>query len=816
MKKQCILTALLFACLFALVLAACDGEERESASEGAPSDTSSYPSESESESESASESEGESESESESAKPVPTESVLRFELNQAGDGYILVGYEFLMADTVIPTEHNGLPVLAIAEGAFKACSQLESVRFGHESRVETIGESAFAGCYSLQTIDLPSTLTSIGGRAFEGCNRLAVTSYGGARYLGNEENPYLLLLKAESVTLTSCQVHAETRLIDQSAFGSCSKLTSLTFEGESQVIFIGQNAFAGCSSLREITLPRGVKVLGGQVFRNCRQLVSVSIPADSALEVIGTGAFTGCSMLESLSIPKSVRSLGTDAFKGCDKLLHTESEGAYYLTDDAGALTVLMGVKDRNLTEFTVPDSVRVIYQNAFAKCASLARVSFGAASLLQTLGCNAFAECTSLEALTLPSDMCELGFGAFSGCSALRELTIPFAFTTQGAALSHFGALFGATSYLEQAAFIPENLCRVTICGGRLGASAFYECAGLRDIILLDGVYEIGDFAFMGCAGITVLNIPKTVEKIGNYAFLQCAALTAITVDADNAVYCAVGGCLIDKQKKELLKGFSDSVIPQDMGLVRIAPYAFYGCTGLQSVQVPDGVKTIGFAAFGGCSSLCELELPSTLASINGSAFEGCLALATLSVPCSVTVIGESAFAGCISLSALVFEEGSMLRGIGAHAFGDCIALVSATIPSKVEKIGDGIFLGCTALISLSIQEGNECYISIGDAVIEIASKTLVQGCQSTVIADDGSVVRIGRQAFYGMTPITRMEIPSSITSIGAEAFLGCTSLAELVFDGSCDEWAQIDKFASSFDSTVFYTVRCTDGFAS
>lgn len=814
MKKQCILTVLLFACLCALLLAACDGGERESASEGAPSDTSSYPSESESESESASESE--SESESESAKPVPTESVLRFELNQAGDGYILVGYEFLMADTVIPTEHNGLPVLAIAEGAFKACSQLESVRFGHGSRVETIGESAFAGCYSLQTIDLPSTLTSIGGRAFEGCNRLAVTSYGGARYLGNEENPYLLLLKAESVTLTSCQVHEDTRLVDQSAFGSCSKLTSLTFEGESQVIFIGQNAFAGCSSLKEFTLPRGVKVLGGQAFRNCRQLVSVSIAADSALEVIGTGAFTGCSMLESLSIPKSVRSLGADAFKGCDKLLHTESEGAYYLTDDAGALTVLMGVKDRNLTEFTVPDSVRAIYQNAFAKCALLARVSFGEASGLQTLGCNAFAECTSLEVLTLPSDMCELGFGAFSGCSALRELTVPFAFTTQGATLSHFGALFGATSYLDQAAFIPEDLCRVTICGGRLGASAFYECVCLRDIILLDGVCEIGDFAFMGCAGITALNIPKTVEKIGNYAFLQCAALTAITVDAENTVYCAVDGCLIDKQKKELLKGFSSSVIPQDMGLVRIAPYAFYGCTGLQSVQIPRGVEVIGFAAFGGCSSLSELKLPSTLAEIDGSAFEGCHALVALSVPCGVTVIGESAFAGCTSLSSLVFEEGSMLREIGTHAFGDCTALVSVTIPGKVEKIGDGIFLGCTALTSLAVQEGNECYISIGDALIEIASKTLVQGCQSTVIADDGSVERIGRQAFYGMTPITRMEIPSSITAIGAEAFLGCTSLGEIVFDGSCDEWAQIDKFASSFDSTVFYTVRCTDGFAS
>ena len=115
----------------------------------------------------------------------------------------------------------------------------------------------------------------------------------------------------------------------------------------------------------------------------------------------------------------------------------------------------------------------------------------------------------------------------------------------------------------------------------------------------ILDGVTSIGERAFYGCTGLTSVTIPYSVTSIGNYAFYGCSGLTSITVAKGNTKYHSAGNCLIETESKTLIAGCKNSIIPTDGSVTSIGDGAFYGCTGLTSVTIPDSVTSIGDDAF-------------------------------------------------------------------------------------------------------------------------------------------------------------------------------------------------------------------------
>ena len=122
-------------------------------------------------------------------------------------------------------------------------------------------------------------------------------------------------------------------------------------------------------------------------------------------------------------------------------------------------------------------------------------------------------------------------------------------------------------------------------------------------DVVVPDGVTEIGDYAFYGCSSLSSIEIPGSVMEIGDYAFS--------------------------------------------------------GCSSLSSIKLPDSVRSIGDYAFSGCSSLSSIEIPGSVTSIGDCAFSGCSSLSSIEIPGSVTSIGYSAFSGCDKLTILC-EKGS------------------------------------------------------------------------------------------------------------------------------------------------------------
>jgi len=211
-------------------------------------------------------------------------------------------------------------VTNIGEFAFFNCSSLTSVTIGNG--VTSIGGAAFGGCNSLTSVIIPDSIMNVGSEAFYECNSLQYNEYENAYYLGNSTNPYVVLIKAKDENITSCTIHENTRFIYDSAFNGCKNLqyneyenayylgnntnpyvvlikakdesiTSCTIHENTKFIYF--NAFIGCGSLTNITVPDSVTSIGGFAFRNCSRLGRITI--GNGVTSIGYSAFYDCRRL---------------------------------------------------------------------------------------------------------------------------------------------------------------------------------------------------------------------------------------------------------------------------------------------------------------------------------------------------------------------------------------------------------------------------------------------------------------------------------------------------------------------------------------
>ena len=235
------------------------------------------------------------------------------------------------------------------------------------------------------------------------------------------------------------------------------------------------------------------------------------------------------------------------------------------------------------------------------------------------------------------------------------------------------------------------------------------------------------------------------------------------------------------------------------------IGDYAFWGCSKLTSITIPQGVTRIGDFAFTSCAGLTSISIPEGVKIIGNSAFIFCTSLTNIAIHKGVTSIGEKAFSGCSKLQSVTIPED--VTSIGKEAFFGCLNLNSISIPKSVACIGEKAFSGCISLGYIHVEKGNVTYDSRKgcNAIIETATNTLIAGCEKTNIPK--SVTSIGQAAFYGYRGVTytytivnrrkpletagkgsirvglnSVKIPKNVTSIGDYAFWGCDFLKTVI----------------------------------
>ena len=282
---------------------------------------------------------------------------------------------------------------------------------------------------------------------------------------------------------------------------------------------------------------------------------------------------------------------------------------------------------------------------------------------------------------------------------------------------------------------------------------------------------------------------IRKGVKVIGNSAFWLCSSLTNINIP--NGVTTIGEGAFVRCKSLTIIN------IPNSV--TTIGEGAFAWCKSLTSINIPNSVTTIGERAFSGCESLTNINIPNSVTTIGEGAFSCCNSLTSINISNSVTTIGEGAFRGCESLTNINIPNS--VTTIGEGAFKDCNSLISINIPNSVTIIENCAFEDCESLTSITIPSsvvtiiGNPFCLWHGnlyneskafiyeDHVLFNRNKTtlIAYRAKETSYTIPNSVTTIGEHAFSDCDSLTSINIPNSVTTIGEGAFISCNSLTSI-----------------------------------
>lgn len=384
--------------------------------------------------------------------------------------------------------------------------------------------------------------------------------------------------------------------------------------------------------------------IGHGAFYNCKNIIRVTIPF--GVKEIDSSAFTGCESMEIIELPQGLERIGESAFWWCTSLKEIALPNSLISIGDYAFRTCW------NLTSLYIPESVSEIGGGFIESCDRLENIKIAAGNyyflmadgvLYNSRQTKVVACLKNQSSVTLPASVTEIGKAAFAYCTRLKKIDLSQSILT-------------------------------------IGERAFFYCMGLNEIKLPNSVMRIGADAFNACIGITSITLPQSVSEIGENAF-NTGYLENIEVHPWNKYFASVDGVLYNKELTTLLQcPVSKETVEIPDGLKTISISAFYQCGKIKSIEIPNSVTSIGASAFYSCTSLESVKLSNSVTVIDIMTFQSCTALKALNIPNSVEVLREYSFSGCVGATTL-------------------------TIPESVKDIRHNVFEGCTSLSSIFMQ---------------------------------------------------------------------------------------------------------------
>ena len=571
---------------------------------------------------------------------------------------------------------------------------------------------------------------------------------------------FLLTMLMSMVACVASAHNFEVNGIFYKITSSTDLTVSVTYEGDS---YSYSNEYTGSVVIPETVTYSGktysVTSIGNYAFTHCSGLTSVTIP--NSVASIGWYAFSYCSGLTSVTIPNSVTAIGESAFSDCGDLTSVTINSNTIASKSYESSSTLARIFGSQVKEYVFGDEVGRIGSYACYNCTNITSVTIG--NSVTSIGWSAFEGCSGLTSVTIGNSVTSIGYDAFDGCIDLTSVTIN--------SNSIASKSYERSSTL--AGIFGSQVKEYVFGDGveSIGSYACYNCTNMTSVTIPNSVTSIGGSAFSGCSGLTSVTIPNSVASIGEYAFRDCSALTSVTIP--NSVT-SIGS--------SAFKGTA-WYNKQSDGLIYAGNIAYeYKGTMPQGTEIILKEGTVGIAgsAFWGCSGLTSVTIPNSVSSIGSWAFSGCSGLTSVTIPDSVTSIGKSAFSGCSGLTSVTI--GNSVTSIGIAAFYNCRGLTSVTIPNSVTWIDDGAFDYCSDLTSVTINSN-----TIASNTYD-TSRTLAAlfGTQVKEYVFGDGVGSIGSYACYNCKSLTSVTIGNNVTSIGSSVFDGCDACSIYVKKGT------------------------------
>ncbi|MBO7476350.1 MAG: leucine-rich repeat domain-containing protein [Salinivirgaceae bacterium] len=409
--------------------------------------------------------------------------------------------------------------------AFNGCSKLESINIPNSV---TDIRNAFYGCTSLTSISIPDSIENFDfDYFFSDCDNLQYNEYDNTYYLGNNDNPYLVLIKAKSAHITTCTIPNGCRIINSDAFrlndnehrtSGCHRLTTINIP--STVKCIGDGAFANCLGLKELYIPSSVKHIGRGAFINVKNVIYYG----DAEKIESYGFANPWGALNINGTPDA------NGFFYADSVVQEKSSYSGFTANRGKTITAYVG----NGGDVIIPDDVINIDECAFSECRNITSVTFP--ETVEFIGHGAFWHCENLGPITLPNSVRIIGSATFLNCPKVTSI--------------HFGnsiALIGSLAI----DVVDTTLQKVDIsdignwCKVGLGSSyqvnpinqshtLYIDGEEVTNLVIPETVTKIGHGVFYGCHSFQTVTIPSTVTYIGYSAFDDCTNISSFTIKAE------------------------------------------------------------------------------------------------------------------------------------------------------------------------------------------------------------------------------------------------------------------------------------------
>lgn len=749
-----------------------------------------------------------------------------------------------------------LPSTLVKISSFAGCESLKkiiipdnvkNIYYSDDGR-ENYNYISFKGCISLESVALGRGITEIPNYCFEDCINLKIIIPD-----SHVEN---------YATLKYVIIPSQITKIGERAFNGCKSLTRVDVEEQSHLEIIGSYAFIDCSSLLSVVLPKSLKSLEYGAFMDCYNLEDIYAYMTNPFKI---SEYTFWCYTDkrndhiknyvvynsaTLHVPDDTNhlysnteywNLFTHIFgindPGGKQGRYEEVDGLKYFLNYSSKTAKVVADDYSEMRSVTIPDvitftegdyRVTAIDSKAFYKCQNLSFLDIG--SNLETIGSSAFEETGISGAagngpLVFPEGLKTIGDRAFYFCPKIHEMVLPSTLERVGDnAFIQLDNLKKVVSKMKKPIEIPDNafsfenfpyfnqaiptlyvpkgsksLYEAMSCwnkfeivedesddsgsGSGLPEGTTFEESGIAYVVMANNnvsitngrqasgnfaipstvvhegnsfqVTSVGDNAFTNCTALTSLTIPASVTSIGEAALAGCTSLTAFTVADGNNSFTVDDGILynIDKTTLVCCPGGKTGNVTVPATVTKIEPNGFYNCINLTGVRLQAGVKNIGDAAFVGCSNLTTMDFPSGSQSKN-------------------LLFGRGCFTGCTSLASFTVDgkkDGRIGGDGGNYGIFDGVLYVIW---------GTGEVSG---LLAYPCKHGDVYTVSEG----------------ATYISDYA----------FCMTDIKEVTLPSSLRGLNGYAFGYCNNLTKVIVKAliPCEA---ADAFAGTAEHATLYVL--------